>query len=120
VNTLRSTGILIVKKQKHTRRAHTEEKLDGIVSRLERTPRISLKRLAQETGVSKSSARRTTQLLNCIGALLGDNSVNVWMAQQEVRVTSHIPNQLVAARRSAVTSRNRGASISRQCVGRHT
>jgi DeoR/GlpR family transcriptional regulator of sugar metabolism len=36
----------------------TEEKLDDIGARLEHTPRKSLKRLAQETGVSKSSARR--------------------------------------------------------------
>jgi hypothetical protein len=40
------------------------EKLDDIGARLEhRTPRIALKRLAQETGVSKSSARTATQLL---------------------------------------------------------
>jgi hypothetical protein len=32
-------------------------------ARLEHTPRKSKKRLAQETGVSKSSARRATQLL---------------------------------------------------------
>jgi hypothetical protein len=41
----------------------TEEKLDDIGARLEHTPRKSLKRLAQETGMSKSSARRATQLL---------------------------------------------------------
>jgi hypothetical protein len=41
----------------------TEEELDAIGTRLEYTPRKSLKRLAQETGVSKSSARSTTQLL---------------------------------------------------------
>jgi hypothetical protein len=39
----------------------TEEKLDDIGARLEHTPRKSLKRLAQETGESESSARRTTQ-----------------------------------------------------------
>jgi hypothetical protein len=32
-------------------------------ARLEHTPRKSVKRLAQETGVSKSSARTATQLL---------------------------------------------------------
>jgi hypothetical protein len=63
VNKLRSTDLLIDKKQKHKRRVFTEEKLDDIGARLERTPRKSLKRLAQETGVSKSSARKTTQLL---------------------------------------------------------
>jgi DNA-binding IclR family transcriptional regulator len=39
------------------------EKLHDIEARLEHTPRKSLKRLAQETGVSKSSARRVTQML---------------------------------------------------------
>jgi hypothetical protein len=39
------------------------EKLHDIGARLEHTPRKSLKRLAQETGVSKSSARMATQLL---------------------------------------------------------
>jgi hypothetical protein len=41
----------------------TEEKLDDIGDRLEHTPRKSLKCLAQETGMSKSSARMATQLL---------------------------------------------------------
>jgi hypothetical protein len=41
----------------------TEEKLGAIGARLEHIPRKSLKRLAQETGASKSSARRATQLL---------------------------------------------------------
>jgi hypothetical protein len=40
----------------------TEEKLDDIGARFEHPPRKSLKRLAQETGVSKSSARTATQL----------------------------------------------------------
>jgi hypothetical protein len=44
---------LIEKKEKHKRRVLAEEKLDDIGARLERTPRKSLKRLAQETGVSK-------------------------------------------------------------------
>jgi hypothetical protein len=47
------------KKTKHKRRVLSEEKLDDIGARLEHTPRKS----AQETGVSKSSARRATQLL---------------------------------------------------------
>jgi hypothetical protein len=41
----------------------TEEKLDDIGARLEHTPRKSLKRLAQETIVSTSSARTATQFL---------------------------------------------------------
>jgi hypothetical protein len=45
------------------RRGLAEEELYGIGARLEHTHSISLERLAQETGVSKSSARKTTQLL---------------------------------------------------------
>jgi hypothetical protein len=41
----------------------TEEKLDDIGARLEHTLRKSLKRLAQESGVSKFSARTAAQLL---------------------------------------------------------
>jgi response regulator of citrate/malate metabolism len=63
VNKLRSTGLLIDKKQKHKHQVLTEEKLDDMGARFEQTPKKSLKRLAQETGVSKSSARRATQLL---------------------------------------------------------
>jgi transposase len=63
VNKLREMGLLIDKKQKHKRCVLTEEKLDDIGARLEHTPRKSLKCLAQETGVSKSSARMATQLL---------------------------------------------------------
>jgi hypothetical protein len=63
VNKLRSTGLLIDKKQKHKRQVLIEEKLDDARTRLEHTPRKSLKHLAQETGVSESSARRATQLL---------------------------------------------------------
>jgi response regulator of citrate/malate metabolism len=56
-------GLLIDKKQKHKCQVLTEEKLDEIGARLEHRPRKSLKCLAQETGVSKSSARRSTQFL---------------------------------------------------------
>jgi hypothetical protein len=62
VNKLR-TGLLTDKKQKHEHRVLTEGKLDATEARLEQTPRKSLKRLAQESGVSKSSARTATQLL---------------------------------------------------------
>jgi hypothetical protein len=55
--------LLTGKKQKHNHRVLTEEKLYDIGARLEHTPRKSLKRLAQETGVSKYSARTATQLL---------------------------------------------------------
>jgi hypothetical protein len=54
--------LLIDKKQEHYRQVLIEETLGDIWDRLEHTPRKSLKCLAQETGVSKSSARRTPQL----------------------------------------------------------
>jgi hypothetical protein len=63
INKLSLAGLLIDKKQNHKRRVLTEEKLHDIGTRLEHTPRESLKRLAQETRVSKSSARTATQLL---------------------------------------------------------
>jgi hypothetical protein len=63
MNKLRTTGLLIDKKQKHKRRVLTEEMLDDTGAGLEHTPRKSQKRLAQETGVSKSTARTATQLL---------------------------------------------------------
>jgi hypothetical protein len=62
VSKLRTTRLLIDKKQKHNGRVLTE-KLDEIGARDESTPRKSLKFLVQETGVSKSNARRATQLL---------------------------------------------------------
>jgi hypothetical protein len=55
--------LLIDKEQKHKCRVPTEEKLDDTGVRLEHTPRKLLKHLAQETGVSKSSARTAAQLL---------------------------------------------------------
>jgi hypothetical protein len=57
VNKLWATGLLVDKKQKQKRPVLTEEKLDATGARW------SLKRLAQETGLSKSSARTGTQLL---------------------------------------------------------
>jgi hypothetical protein len=63
VNKLRKAELLIDKKTKHKRRVLAEEKLDALGAILEHTPRKSLKRLTQETGVSKSSTRKATQLL---------------------------------------------------------
>jgi transposase len=63
VNKLKSTGFLTDKKQKHMRRVLTKENVDDTGTRLEHTPRKSLKRLAHEILVSQSSARRATQLL---------------------------------------------------------
>jgi hypothetical protein len=62
VNKLRKMGLLIDKKQKHKCQVLTE-KLHDTGAKLEHTPRKSLKRLAQETTVSKSNARTATQLL---------------------------------------------------------
>ena len=61
-----------IKNRKVNRRCHvlTEETLDEIGERLEHTPKKSLKRLSQETGVSVSSVLRATKLLKlhiCIG-----------------------------------------------------
>jgi hypothetical protein len=58
-----SAGLLTDKKTKHKRLVLTERKLDDIGAWLEHTPRKSLKRLSQETGVSQSSSSRATQLL---------------------------------------------------------
>jgi hypothetical protein len=63
VNKLRLTGLLIDKKETHKRRVLTEEKSDDIGADLNVHVEKSLKRLAQETGVSKSSSRRAPQLL---------------------------------------------------------
>jgi signal recognition particle subunit SEC65 len=62
VNELRTMGLLVHKKQKHMPRVLTE-KLDDIGARIEHIPRKSLKRLAQETAVSKSTAGTATHLL---------------------------------------------------------
>ena len=54
-----------VRNRKVNRRRHllTEEILDEIGERLEHTPKNSLKRLSQETGVSVPSVHRETKLL---------------------------------------------------------
>jgi hypothetical protein len=56
-------GLLTDKKQKHKYQLLTEEKLEDMGTRLEHTPRKSLKCLPQETGMSKPSARKEAQLL---------------------------------------------------------
>jgi hypothetical protein len=61
VNKFRTTGLLIDKKEKHKRQVLTEEKLDDIGAR--HALRKSVKLLVPETGVSESSARKTTHLL---------------------------------------------------------
>jgi hypothetical protein len=61
-NKLRTTGLLIDKKQKHTGRVLTEN-LHDIGTRFEHSFTKSLKRLAEEIGVPNSNARTATQLL---------------------------------------------------------
>jgi hypothetical protein len=56
-------GLLIGNKTKHKRRVLTEAKLDDIGAELQCKPRKPLNRLAQVTGVSKSSTKTATQLL---------------------------------------------------------
>jgi hypothetical protein len=58
-NKVRSTGSLLDKKPaKKKYRVLTEEKLVEIRARLEHTPQKSLRRPAQKTGISKSSAAK--------------------------------------------------------------
>jgi hypothetical protein len=63
VNELRTTGLLIDKKQKHKRQVFTEQKFDDIGAIFEHTLTKSPKRRTQETGVPKSSTITVTQLL---------------------------------------------------------
>jgi hypothetical protein len=60
------------------------EKLDDICSRLEHTSTKSPKSLAQETGVSKSSARTATQLLK------PSSAVGVWCAVSARRIVVRV------------------------------
>ena len=63
VNRFRETGSVLDRKPQRTRPMLTEEKLDEIGQTLERSPRKSLSRLSQETGVSQFSAWKATKLL---------------------------------------------------------
>ena len=62
VNRFRETGSVLGRKPQRTH-VLTEEKLDEIGQTLERSPRKSLSRLSQETGVSQFSAWKATKLL---------------------------------------------------------
>ena len=55
VNRFRETGSVLDRKPQRTRHVLTEENLDEIGQTLERSPRKSLSRLSQETGVSEFS-----------------------------------------------------------------
>jgi hypothetical protein len=60
---LKRTGSLVDKKPHRKRTVLTEDKLDNIGARLEASPRKSLRRIAQETRVSETSARTAKKLL---------------------------------------------------------
>ncbi|PSN54401.1 hypothetical protein C0J52_21885 [Blattella germanica] len=62
-NLTRQGQLQIRKKPRVNKRVLTEEKLDEIAFRLEISPRKSLRRLAQEVGVSKTSVQHATKLL---------------------------------------------------------
>jgi hypothetical protein len=117
VNKLRTTGLLIDIKQKNKRRVFTEEKLDDIWTRLEPTPGKSLKRLAQETGVSKSNTRTATQLLKLENL--------EWELAGETEVLGEDPPRchLVHHKSHMTWNRNRAAALGirlrcgRQCCG---
>ena len=55
-NRFRETGSILDKKRNVKRRVLTEKKLQEIGERLENSPQKSLRRLAQETDISKASA----------------------------------------------------------------
>ena len=60
VNRFRETGSVLDREPQRTHEL-TEEKLDEIGQTLERSPRKSLSRLSQETGVSQFSAWKATR-----------------------------------------------------------
>jgi transposase len=72
VSKLRTMGLLTNKKAKHKCHMLTEEKLDAIGARLEHTSRKSLKCLAQETGVSKFSARMASYVQVILGQFFSE------------------------------------------------
>ena len=63
VNRFRETGSVLDRKAQRTHHVLTEEKLDEIGQTLERSPRKSLSRLSQKTGVSQFLAWKATKLL---------------------------------------------------------
>ncbi|PSN54594.1 hypothetical protein C0J52_07373 [Blattella germanica] len=63
VNRFRETGSVLHRKHQRTRHVLKEEKLYEIGQTLQRSPRKSLSRLSQETGVSQFSASKAARLL---------------------------------------------------------
>ena len=64
VNKFETTGSVLNKKRHRTKTVLTEAKLDYIGAILEHSPQKSLKTLAQQTGMSVSSARKAKLLLH--------------------------------------------------------
>ena len=58
-----TTGSVANKKRNRKRTVLTEETLDEIGASLERTPTKSIPKLAQQVGISESSAHRASKLL---------------------------------------------------------
>jgi hypothetical protein len=102
MNKLRTTGLLIDKKTKHKRRVLTE-KLDDTEGRLEHAPRKSLKRLAQETGVSMSSARRATQLHPVKGVLLNARIIVPVLSNETINCEKYLRVETTAFSTPPVT-----------------
>lgn len=63
VSKVRSSGSLLDLKPKRRRRVLTEEKLGEIGAALEASPKKSLNSLAQEVGISQTTAHVATKLL---------------------------------------------------------
>jgi hypothetical protein len=61
---VRTHGFITDRKPLKRNRVLTEEKLDEIGLRLENSPKKSLRRLAQQSGVSVGSAWKATKLLH--------------------------------------------------------
>ena len=63
VKKFETTGSVANKKRNRKRTVLTEETLDEIDTSLEHTPTKSIPKLAQQVGISESSAHRATKLL---------------------------------------------------------
>ena len=63
VKKFKTNGSVANKKRNHKRTILTDETLDEVGASLERTPTKSIPKLAQQVGISVSSAHRATKLL---------------------------------------------------------
>jgi hypothetical protein len=91
-------------KPERTRRVLTEEKLDDIAARLEHSPHKTFKRLAEETGVSKSTVRIAAQLLkprSCETTVVHSLQEHNPDATLPIRLTGPQPHEGVRAQPSS-------------------